>query len=179
MRRLLVCVGVGAFAGCAAAPAPLELDEIRERLKDPAQVFPVFQELLRRGELGTAHKLLAPATQKVLSYEKFYFALSAFEASTRMILSARVHAVDVPADGKAGRIRICGPEFGLGRDLRLAKFVGIWTLELGEEDLEYLRDRALAWFRRQVKHADGWHFAYPPDWEYAPVGRACICGKNA
>ena len=168
-----------AVAGCAAAAPCPELEELRERLKDPAQVFPAFQELLRCGDLGTAHKVLAPATQKVLAYEKFYFALSAFEASTRMILSARVHAVEIAADGTAGRIRICGAEFGLGRDLRLAKFMGLWTLELGEEDLEYFRGRAMAWFRRQVKKADGWHFAYPPDWTYAPVGRACICGKNA
>lgn len=142
-------------------------------------MFPVFQELVRAGDLGTAYDLLSPATKRGLSYEKFYFALSAFEASRRMLLTARVHALDAPADAKTGRIRICGPEFGLGRDLRVAKFVTIWTLELSEEDLEYLRGRALAWFRRQVKRADGWHFAYPPDWTYAPVGRACICGKNA
>ncbi len=178
MRILLVVLLAGTGAGCAAAPCP-ELDDIRERLKDPSQVFPVFQELVRCGNVGLAHEMLSPATRKSLIYEKFYFALTAFEASTRMILSARVHAVEAPADAKTGRIRICGPEFGLGRDLKLTKFVGLWHLELSEEDLEYLKGRALAWFRRQVKRADGWHFAYPPDWEYAPVGRRCICGKNA
>lgn len=177
MRRLLACVVAGAVAGCAASPPCPELEDIQERLKDPAQVFPVFQELVRCRNYGLAHELLAPATKRSLVYEKFYFALTAFEASSRMILSARVHAVET--DGASGKIRICGPEFGLGRDLRLVKFLTIWTLELGEEDLEYLKTRALAWFRRQVKSADGWHFAYPPDWDYAPVGRACICGKNA
>ena len=169
----------GAVAGCASAPACPELEDIRERLKDPSQVFPVFQELVRCGNFGTAHELLSPATKRSLVYEKFYFALTAFEASTRMILSARVHAVEAPADAKTGRIRICGPEFGLGRDLKVGRLGEIWTLELAEDDLEYLKNRAMAWFRRQVKHADGWHFAYPPDWDYAPVGRRCICGKNA
>jgi hypothetical protein len=179
VRRLLVGVWIGAVAGCAATPPCPELEDIRERLKDPAQVFPVFQELVRCGNFGTAHDLLSPATKRGLVYEKFYFALTAFEASTRMILSARVHAVEAPAEAKSGRIRICGPEFGLGRDLKLAKFGGLWMLELSEEDLEYLKNRAMAWFRRQVKQADGWHFAYPPDWDYAPVGRRCICGKSA
>jgi hypothetical protein len=179
VRVLLVAALAGAVAGCAATPPCPELEDIRERLKNPSQVFPVFQDLVRCGNLGTAHQMLATATKKSLAYEKFYFALTAFEASTRMILSARVHGVDAPADGKSGRIRICGPEFGLGRDLRLAKLGEVWTLELAEDDLEYFRARAIAWFRRQVKRADGWHFAYPPDWDYAPVGRACICGKNA
>ena len=178
MRTLVLGILAAAAAGCASTPCP-ELEEVRERLKDPSQVFPVFQELLRCGDLGTAHQLLSTATKRGLSYEKFYFALTAFEASTRMILSARVHAVEAPADAKAGRIRICGPEFGLGRDLKVAKLMDVWTLELSDDDLEYLKGRALAWFRRQVKRADGWHFAYPPDWEYAPVGRRCICGKNA
>ena len=179
MRRLLLCFVAGAVAGCAAAPPCPELEDIRERLKDPSQVFPVFQELVRCGNFGTAHAMLSPATKRVLAYEKFYFGLTAFEASTRMILSGRVHAVEAPADAKAGRIRVCGPEFGLGRDLKLAKLGELWMLELTEEDLEYLKGRALAWFRRQVKQADGWHFAYPPDWDYAPVGRRCICGKSA
>ncbi len=178
MRILLVGLLAASAAGCAAAPGP-ELDEVRERLKDPAQVFPVFQELLRGGELGRAHEMLAPATRKALSYEAFYFAFTAFEASGRMIRSARVHAVEAPAEAKAGRIRVCGVEFGLGRDLRLARLGEVWLLELTEDDLEYFRGRALAWFRRQVKKADGWHFAYPPDWDYAPVGRRCICGKSA
>lgn len=175
MRGLVVVL---ALAGCSTAPCP-EIEEIRERAKDPAQVFPIFQELVRCGDFGTAHDLLSPATQKHLGYEKFYFAFTAFEASRRMILSARVHAQETAPDGKSGRIRICGPEFGLGRDLKLSKFLTVWTLDLVEDDLEYFRSRGVAWFRRQVKKADGWHFAYPPDWNYAPVGRACICGKSA
>jgi hypothetical protein len=179
VRGLLGGFLAGALSACAAAPPCPDMEETRERVKDPARVFAVFQDLVRCGDFGTAHKLLGPSTQKTLSYEKFYFALTAFEASTRLLLSARTHAVDVAPGAAAGRIRLCGTEFGLARDLRLTKFAGHWTLELSEEDLEYLKNRALAWFRRQVKRADGWHFAYPPDWEYAPVGRACICGKNA
>jgi len=160
--------------GCASAPCPDE-DQVRDRVADPAQVFPVFQELVRCRDYGLAHNLLSPDSKKHLPYEAFAIAFTTFEASRRMIDGAEVHACD-PA---AGRIRVCNPEFGVGRDLRLKKWVGIYVLDLTGDDVEYLKGRALGWFRRQTERADGWHFAYPPDWEYAPVRGACICGRRA
>jgi hypothetical protein len=82
-------------------------------------------------------------------------------------------------DAAAGRVRVCNAEFGVGRDLRIVQWQGIWTLDLTNDDIDYLRGRTLAWFRHQTDRADGWHFAYPPDWDYAPLRRACICGKRA
>jgi hypothetical protein len=164
-----------AAAGCAAAPACPDSDQVAERAKDPAGVFPAFQELVRCGDYGLAHKLLSPETVKRFPYEAFAIAFTTYEPPRRMIAGAEVHRVD-PA---AGRIRVCNPEFGVGRELRLAKFHTIYTLDLSSDDIEYLKGRTFAWFRHQTDRADGWHFAYPPDWDYAPLGRSCICGKRA
>jgi hypothetical protein len=162
--RVLAAVLAGVAVGCAAG-TQADFDEIRERLKDPAQVFPAFQELVRSGDYGRAHALLSPAARRGLPYEAFYLAFTAFEAPRRMILTARVR------EAGPGRLKIGGAEFGTDRELKLASYAGLWTLDLAEEDVEYFKGRALAWFRRQVRSADGWHFAYPPDWNYAPTGR--------
>jgi hypothetical protein len=164
LAAVLAGLAVGCAGGCTAGPQS-DFDEIRERLKDPAQVFPAFQELVRAGEYGRAHALLAPGARRGLPYEAFYLAFTAFEAPRRMILTARVR------EAAPGRVRIGGEEFGTDRELRLVAAGEFWTLDLGESDVEYFKGRALAWFRRQVRSADGWHFAYPPDWTYAPAGR--------
>ncbi len=156
-----------------AAPALSGQDRpLRERLRDPAEAFRAFQEFVRAGEFGKAHELLSGPARRRLPYEAFVTALTAYETSGRLLGALRVHG----ADAAAGRLRVCAPEFGFGRDLRVARLMTIWVLDLTPEDLEYFKDRALAWHRHQVKRADGWHFAYPPDWDYAPLARACICG---
>ena len=53
----------------------------------------------------------------------------------------------------------------------------IYALDFSSEDLDFLKGRTLGWYRLQVKRADGWHYAYPPDWTYAPLARTCVCGK--
>lgn len=146
----------------------------RERLRDPAEAFRAFQEFIRAGEFGKAHELLSGNARRRLPYEAFVAALTAYETSGRLLASLRVHG----ADPESGRLRICAPEYGFTRDLRMAQLMTIWVVDLTPEDLEYFKDRAWAWHRHQVKLADGWHFAYPPDWEYAPLGRSCICGKG-
>jgi hypothetical protein len=151
---------------------PAQDRPLRERLRDPAEAFRVFQELVRAGEFGKAHELLSGDARRRLPYEAFVTALTAYETSGRLLAALRVHR----ADAAAGRLRVCAPEFGFSRDLRIARLMTIWVLDLSPEDLEYFKDRALAWHRHQVKRADGWHFAYPPDWDYAPLRRACICG---
>ena len=159
---------------CASAAECPDSDQLVERVKEPGGVFPAFQELVRCGDFGMAHKLLSPDTVKRLPYEPFAIAFTSYEPPRRLIHRAEQHQVD-----PSGRIRICNAEFGVGRDLRLVKWQGIWTLDLSDDDLEYLKGRTLAWFRRQTERADGWHFAYPPDWDYAPLRRTCICGKRA
>ncbi len=147
------------------------MTQIRERLKDPAQVFPVFQELVARGEYGTAQKLLSPAAMKILTPEVFYLTFASYEPPRRMVASLRVHAAG------PDRIRVCSPEFGVSRDIRIAKFLSIHTLDFSPDDIEFLKGRTLSWYRLQVRRADGWHYAYPPDWTYAPLARSCACGK--
>ena len=149
----------------------LDFDRVRERIKDPAQVFPVFQELIAAGEYGTAQKLLSPAAMKLMSAETLYLVFASFEPPRRMVASMRVHDVD------GLRLRICSREFGVSRDFRLAKFVTIYTLDFTSDDIEFLKGRTLSWYRFQVRRADGWHYAYPPDWTYAPLARSCACGK--
>lgn len=172
--RPLLAAGLLACSACASAPCPDE-DQVRERAADPAQVFALFQELVRCRDYGLAHNLLSPEARRDLPYEAFAIAFTTFEASRRMIDGAQVHACD-PA---AGLVRVCNPEFGMSRDLRLKKRLTIHVLDLTKDDVEHLRGRVLGWFRRQTDRADGWHFAYPPDWDYAPVRRACICGRRA
>jgi len=158
------------MAVCALVQAP-DPDVIRERIKDPCQVFPVFQELIAAGEYGTAQKLLSPAAMKLLPSEAFFLAFASIEPPRRLVASLRVHGC---ADGK---LRLCSPEFGVSRDFRIAKFLTIYTLDFTSDDIEFLKGRTLSWYRHQVRRADGWHYAYPPDWTYAPLARSCACGK--
>ncbi len=156
-----------------------DLQEIGKRIEDPAGSFPAFQELLRGRQYGLAHKyLLSARTKETLPYEAFLISFTAFEAPHRLIAATEVHRIET-VDESTRLVRLCGPEFGVGRDVRLTLFnKKYWVLDLTGEDFEYLKGRALGWFRRQVRKADGWHFAYPPDWSYAPVARTCKCSRR-
>jgi hypothetical protein len=167
---------------CAAAASVQDVEEVRERLKDPAQVFPVFQELLKAGQYAKAWEwTLSPKTRAQLPYEAFYTVMTAdemsYDVSKRLMSSLRVHK----ADAEAGTVTLCSAAFGFERSLRLTKFVKLYVLDLNRDELEkfvkYFAGRAMAWYRLQVKRADGWHYAYPPDWTYAPLGRSCVCGQ--
>ncbi|MBV8881233.1 MAG: hypothetical protein JO332_14805 [Planctomycetaceae bacterium] len=157
-------------AVCALAQSP-DMDAIRERIKDPAQLFPVFQELIAAGEYGTAQRLLSPNAMKMLPAEAFYLTFASYEPPRRLVASLKMHAVD------GTRLRLCSPEFGVSRDFRIVKFLSINTLDFTPDDIEFLKGRTLGWYRLQVRRADGWHYAYPPDWTYAPLARSCACGK--
>lgn len=166
-------------AGCACVPCDAPPPALTD-LKDPAKVLPTFQEFVRRGEFARAFDTcLSPETKRMLGYERFYLALTAFEAGRRLLGTARAHGVDPARE----RLRLCNPEYGVARDLRLRRITlgqaSWYVLELTNDDLEYLKDRAFDWHRHQVRRADGWHFAYPPDWVHAPVTRACNCGRTA
>ncbi len=164
---------MGAFLLSCAQDA----DERREKLKDPANVWPMFQELLREGEYNKAHQLVTPAAAAAhLPYEAFFITFASFEAPRRLVARLRAHTVD--AGAATGKLLLCSPEFGVSREIKLTKFLGrIWTLEFTRDDLEYFKGRTLGWYRHQVRRADGWHFAYPPDWTFAPLARTCGCGK--
>lgn len=164
------------LAGLLAFLAPaddFDLDKIRERVKDPAQIFPLFQELIAAGEYSKAHNLLSVATKKSLPYEAFYIAFASVEPPRHMIASLRVHALDAALH----RLKLCSREFGVSRDFRIEKFMTMYVLDFNSDDIEFLKGRTLGWYRLQVKRADGWHYAYPPDWTYAPLARSCGCGK--
>src|SRR5438105_12005711 len=159
-----------------------DVEEVRERLKDPAQVFPVFQELMAAGNYGKAHEwTLSPKTKVAMPYEVFHTAVTvpemSYDVSKRLLNSLRVHR----ADGSARVVELCNSEFGFRYTLRLGKFANLWVLDFTRDELEsfvrYFAGRAMAWHRLQVKRADGWHYAYPPDWTYAPLARSCGCGK--
>jgi hypothetical protein len=161
------------LAGLASAGGQSAAD-LREELRDPARVFPAFQHLVAAGLYSKAYNnCLSDRTPAVVGLEEFQIAMSALEAARRLVASFRVHAVD-PAGTS---VRICSPEFGASRTLGLRKFRTIYTLDMTRDDFEFFRDRTLSWFRTQVRRADGWHFAYPPDWTYAPVARHCGCVK--
>lgn len=170
---------------CVLPPADgpaQDVEEVRERLKNPAQAFPVFQELLRAGRYADAHNwVLSGKTHAVLPYEAFYLALTgpemSYDVSRRLLYSLRVHQVDEAAR----TVEVCSAEFGFRRQLRLSKLMNLWVLDFTREELHsfisYCADRALAWYRLQVKRADGWHYAYPPDWSYAPLARSSACER--
>jgi hypothetical protein len=168
MRGVLLALAIQ-----APQDDPFSPEVLRERLKDPRETWAVFRDLVRAREYGKAHELLSAETRKALPYEAFVIAFTAFDASRRLVAAGEAHGYD-PA---SGRLRLCNPEFGIGRDLKVAKFVTIHVLDFSRDDLEYFKGRALSWYRHQVKRADGWHFAYPPDWTYAPLARTCDCGR--
>ncbi len=167
MLRLMM----GVFLLSCATPSQEE-GGLAERLKDPATVFPAFQEFIRDGLYSKAYDLVAPATKKFLSYEAFYITFASYEAPRRLVAKMEVHRAE------PGKVLLCASEFGVSREVKLAKFMGrIWTLEFTPDDIDFLKGRTQEWFRLQVRRADGWHFAYPPDWTYAPLRRTCGCGK--
>jgi len=153
--------------------------KLLKRLQDPAQVFPYFQKLVAEREYAKAQEVLSPAARRQLPPEAFTITFSAFDASRRLVASFEVHRAGTLSKENAS-IRVCSREFGSSREIRLERFgVGplwFWSIDLVPDDVEHLKGRAFAWYRHQVKRADGWHFAYPPDWTYAPLGRSCICG---
>jgi hypothetical protein len=168
--------GLIAASLCAAFVQEPDLAGLRERLKRPEEAFAAFQELVAGGRYGQAHELLSPAARKGIAVEAFTLAFGGSEAARRLVAALKVHAVT--AEDAAGRVRVCAREFGVARELRLQKFLGrLWTLDLAREDVEYFRSRTLGWYRLQVRRADGWHFAYPPDWTYAPLGGDCGCKR--
>jgi len=155
---------------CATPPG--DQGDLAERLKDPAQVWPAFQEFIRDGQYSKAYDLVHPGTRKAMSYEIFYIVFASFEAPRRLVARLQVHRTE------PGKIRLCSAEFGASREIRLAKYLNrVWTLEFTPDDIEFFKGRTLEWYRLQVKRADGWHFAYPPDWTYAPLGRTCGCAR--
>jgi hypothetical protein len=174
LMMLLVSALTPAAAGQddPAKPA-IDRDELRRRLKDPTQTFPVFQELIAAGEFGMARDMLSTETQKLLPQEAFTLAFTSLDVPRRMIASLEMHSVDVANL----RIRLCSREFGVSREFRIVKFMTIYALDFTSDDIEFLKGRPMAWYRLQVKRADGWHYAYPPDWTYAPLARTCVCGK--
>jgi len=169
------------LAVCALVPVAVQdeerkgpdKDEIRRRVKDPAQVWPVFQELIAAGEYGTARELLSKNAATILNPEVFYLTFASYSPPRKMVASMEQHLVD----SANLKIRLCSKEFGVSRDFRIAKFMTIYQLDFTSDDLEFLKGRPMAWYRLQVKRADGWHYAYPPDWTYAPLARTCVCGK--
>jgi len=171
-------MGVFLLSCVACAGAPVEeqdADEVRrERLKDPANAWPMFQEQMRAGEYSQAHRLITPVD--FLQYEVFFIVFASYEAPRRLVAKLVQHKVE--AGTATGKILLCSAEFGVSREIRLKKFMGkAWTLEFIRDDIEFFKGRTLAWYRHQVDRADGWHFAYPPDWTYAPQWRNCACGK--
>lgn len=149
--------------------------DLREALRDPSRVFSAFQELIEAGFYTKAYNVcLSPSAHQQISPEEFQIALSAVGGVRRLVGSLRVHEVDP----SAGRLHVCSPEFGVSRRLGLVRWrSAIWLLDFTREDIEYFRGRILGWFRHQVRRADGWHFAYPPDWSYAPMARHCGRGQ--
>jgi len=163
---------MGALLLSCATPEPQEEAPLAERLKDPANVWPAFQGFMKEGQYSKAYDLVAPATRKSLPYEAFYIAFASIEAPRHLVATMEAHRAE------AGKLLLCAPEFGVSREIKLAKYMNkIWTLQFSDDDIEFLKGRTLGWFRHQVRKADGWHFAYPPDWTYAPLARTCACGK--
>ncbi len=169
------------FLLAAAQDEDDERKALLKRLQDPAPIFAYFQKLVREREYGKAQELLSPAARKFLPAEAFYLTFSQFDASRRLVASFEVHRAETLSKEES-KIRICSREFGSSREIRLERFgVGLlwyWSIDLTRDDVEHLKGRALSWHRHQVKRADGWQFAYPPDWAYAPLGRACGCGSG-
>lgn len=166
--------------GCASQPEPVPtLDEMRAQMKDPKGLLAIFQRLVRTEQYAVLWKhclAVDPTTgRKFLEQEPFQLAMTNQEVRPvlpQLISSLEAHSVDE----KAGTVRICSPEYGISRDFRVRLLAKrFWQFLFTMEDIDYFRERALAWFRKQVEVADGRHFAYPPDWKYARVVARCEC----
>jgi hypothetical protein len=162
------------LAACAA-PQTGELPSGKE-LKDPRRLLPVFKEFIRHQEYSKAHGCLSKEAKETLPYEPFYAGLTAYEAVSHLISGLQEHGIDT----ENGVMRICNPEFGVSRDFRIkGEFGGrLWTLDFTRADLDFLQERALAWFRRQREAAGHRFHVYPRNWPYSKVMPRCGCNRN-
>ncbi len=153
------------------------LSQVRDKewIKDPNKCFDFFRESINAGEYGDAYECLSKKSKELLKYEVFYSGLTQFSYMRRLIKTTRVHNVKV--EEESGTIFLCNEEFGFSMWLPIRKeFKKIWTLELGQEELDLFMSRTLAWFNFQ-KEKDGQLFVYPSNWEYHKIWKRCPCQK--
>ncbi|GEM_PF-5821138 len=171
------------LGACQSAPEPVPTrDEMRAKLKDPRGLLEVFQKLVRTEQHAVAWEFclaVDPVTkEKVIGKEAYQLAMTnelVRPVLPRLLTGLEAHAVDE----KGGKMRLCNPEFGVSRDFEIRLFLRrLWTFAFTPEDLDYFRDRALAWVRKQVEMAGHRHHVYPPDWKYSKVLPQCGCKKH-
>lgn len=167
MVRLLILLAslVGtSVLGCAAPETTLEMDAMQK----PETLHAYFVEQIRAGEFSNAHKCLSFDAQKRLQYEPFYFIVQ-HELVQRLLTGFE----QVGVNHEAGTVRWRNREFGIERDYRLVaqkrRSGMVYGYDFTEEQLNELKDSAMAWFRAQKRAADNRMYTYPPDWHYTPL----------
>jgi hypothetical protein len=168
--------------GCAAAPqepATLSEEELR-RIKrlafEPDTAFESFSQLVALGQTSPAWQLLARPARLRLSEEEFKFAMANFKEMSRMLASARVHALRVDGDG--GVARVCNPEFRWSEPFALVREpIGaraIWTFDLTPEQVRRMTDAVLGGYRARTD--DGARHVFPSIYPHPGARRPCPCG---
>ena len=167
---------LGLAAACAAPPAPsgdTPMKEIIRKAGDPKTAYQAFSTLLREGKYAKAHLMLSIASRNRISQEEFVLAMTNFEEVRRMMIEARVHALDV--DGLTGTMRVCNPEFRLTNEYPIVKEAGVyWTFDLSRDEIEMLTDRVLGWYGERTD--DGVRHVYPAGYPHPAARRRCDCG---
>lgn len=173
-RLILLNLILLAPLGCSSAACP-DMDEVRDALQDPRASFPMFKTLVHCGLYSKAFDCLSFSSQRTIGREQFYVAMTSLETARRLICLGEVHTVDT----KRRSFKLCNPEFGVVRDIGLTPLRSgskvFYLIDLKPDDIEFFRKQALLWFKHQVKQADGFRFAYPPDWKHSSLIRDCGC----
>ncbi|MBI4566115.1 MAG: hypothetical protein HY716_15625 [Planctomycetes bacterium] len=182
MGKFLILLPLGMLGACRS-PEPRDFSPRWKFLQNPAHPFDYFMEMIRCDLPAKAREILSADAKKRFPEGSFTLAVRntlAPDATKRLILGFEQHSVTVSPDGETALARWCNREFGVFLDIRLMRerLAGrwYWAIDFTREQLvETLEPALMAWYRRQRDAADGRIYAYPPDWEYAPVAADCPC----
>lgn len=169
------------LSACAAAPEPPAMsdEQVKSRIKEAAEArtaYASFADFIRHGNYAKAHLMLSQETRRRLTVEEFVVVLNTFEVMRRMLTEAQVH--DVRAEGAAGSIRVCNPEFRVSEEFHLVKEMGVyWTFDLTGDQVQRLSDGVMGWYGS--RHDDGSRHAYPAGYPHPDARRDCPCRKGA
>lgn len=180
MRHFLFGIfSILSLSACAVT-APCSDPPSMKLVKQPETVFEFFKGSVRCENYGDAYSILYKDANQVLSYEEFYFVFAQYSVVKRLVTGTLVHELKVQPDGVTALLTLCNAEFGLSRTFTIRKpAIGIWTLDLDQEEVEELKKLAVKWYQKQSELMGDRKYALPPWWKYKKINdKVCVHSKQ-